>query len=516
MQRSTTRQLFSLHRPALALLLALAGGIAALSGAAAAAAEPAPGTPGGKPPRLVRQRLTPCHVPDLAEEVLCGTLPVWENRGTKSGRKISLNIVVLPAKSPDPVPDPFVFLDGGPGEPATGAASGLADFLPGLRSQRDILLVDQRGTGHSHPLSCAQPGSEADLQGYLHDLFPLDTLRACLKKLDADPTLYSSDPAADDLDEVRAYLGYERLNLLGGSYGTRAAQVYMRRHPEHVRSVILDGYVTMDARMPLYIARQSQVALDKLFDDCADDDACRTAFPDPRGELKAILARFDRGPVRGTIPHPKTGKPVALSLSKSSFTTAFRSMQYSPGSAVRLPLYIHRAYQGDWAPFLRQAVGYFADPDWSIGLYLSVVCAEDTARIDPAVVARETAGTYLGDDRVRQQVAACAFWPAAKLPAEFWEPVRSVAPVLLLSGWLDPATPPEGSAEAARNFPNSTRVVLRDGAHGDDGLAHQECKVRLIEDFVTNGSGIGLDTSCVHAMKRPPFALTLEAPPAGG
>jgi pimeloyl-ACP methyl ester carboxylesterase len=508
-QRPTTkRHLPPPTRSALALLLAFVGGIPGLAGA-----DPAPAA--AKPPRLVRQRLTPCHVPDLGEEVLCGTLPVWENRGTKSGRKISLNIVVLPAKSPDPAPDPLVILEGGPGEAATSDASGIAEYLAGLRRERDILLIDQRGTGHSHPLDCAQPGSQEDLQGLLHDLFPLDVLRACLPKLDADPALYSSDPAADDLDEVRAWLGYERLNLFGGSYGTRAAQVYMRRHPEHVRSAILDGYVTMDARMPLYIARQSQVALDKLFDECADDPACRTAFPDPRGELKAILARFDQGPVRGTIPHPKTGKPVSLSLQKSSFTTAFRSMQYSPGSAVRLPLYIHRAYQGDWAPFLRQAVEYFDDRSWSIGLYLSVVCAEDTVRIDPAAVARETAGTYLGDDRIRQQVAACTFWPTAKLPADFWEPVRSVAPVLLLSGWLDPATPPEWSAEAARTFPNSTRVVLRDGAHGTNGLSHQECEVRLVEDFVANGTGIGLDTRCVQDMKRPPFALTLEGASAG-
>jgi pimeloyl-ACP methyl ester carboxylesterase len=508
------KQTCSPLRCPLLLVLALAGAAAVST---AAFADPPAGAPGPKP-RTVRQKLTPCHVPDLAEEVLCGTYTVWENRAARSGRKIDLNIVVLPAKSPDPAPDPLVFLEGGPGEAATLDASGFAEFLPGLRSERDILLVDQRGTGRSHPLSCRQPGSDDDLQGFLHDLFPLDVLRACLPKLDADPTLYSSDPAADDLDEVRAYLGYERLNLMGGSYGTRAAQVYMRRHPEHVRSVILDGTVSMDARMPLYIARQSQVALDKLFDDCADDPACRAAFPDPRGELKAILARFDSGPVRGTIPHPKTGKPVSLTLPKSSFLTAFRSMQYSPGSAVRLPLYIHRAYQGDWAPFLRQAVAYFNDPNWSIGLYLSVTCAEDTARIDPAnpaIVARETAGTYIGDDRVRQQLAACAFWPAAKLAPEFWEPVRSVAPILLLSGWLDPATPPEWSAEAARNFPNSVRVLLRDGAHGAGGLAHGECMVRMIEDFVANGTAIGLDTACTREMKRPPFALALEGPPPG-
>jgi pimeloyl-ACP methyl ester carboxylesterase len=188
-------------------------------------------------------------------------------------------------------------------------------------------------------------------------------------------------------------------------------------------------------------------------------------------------------------------------------------MQYAPGLAVRLPLYIHRAFLGDWSPFLRRAVGYFADPDWAIGLYLSVTCAEDVARIDPAAVAAEIAGTYMGDDRLRQQVAACAFWPTAKLAPEFWQPVRSVAPVLLISGWLDPATPPELATEASRNFPNSASLVLRDGAHGAGGLSHPECLVRILEDFFTDGTPIGLDTSCVRGMKRPPFALTLESPP---
>jgi pimeloyl-ACP methyl ester carboxylesterase len=506
-----------LDRPALALLLLLPLGLALAAlapNAASAQTEPAPAPPAPKP-RLVRQRLTPCHVPDLPEEVLCGDLSVWENRATASGRKISLHIVVLPARSPDPVPDPIVYLEGGPGEPATSDAPFLAEAMSGLRHERDILLVDQRGTGHSHLLNCPQGGSEDDLQGYLHDLFPLELLRACVKKLDADLTLYSSNLAADDLDEVRAYLGYERLNLVGGSYGTRAAQVYMRRHPEHVRSVLLNGYVTMDSRMPLYLARQSQVALDKLFDDCAIDEACRHAFPDPRGELKAVLARFDQGPAHGTIPHPKTGKPVALTLQKSSFTTALRSMQYAPALAVRLPLYIHRAYQGDWAPFLGQAVDFFNDPDWAIGMYLSVTCAEDTARIDPAAIAGETAGTYLGDDRIRQQVAACSFWPKSKLEADFWQPVRSVAPVLLISGWLDPATPPEWSAEASRTLANSTRILLRDSAHGSFGLSHPECLDRIQEDFITSGTGIGLDTRCIEGMKRPPFALTLEALPEG-
>jgi fermentation-respiration switch protein FrsA (DUF1100 family) len=190
-------------------------------------------------------------------------------------------------------------------------------------------------------------------------------------------------------------------------------------------------------------------------------------------------------------------------------------MQYSPNLSVRLPLYIHRAAQGDWAPFLRQAVGYFDDPSWAIGLYLSITCAEDVSQIDPALVARETAGTYLGDDRVRQQRAACAFWPTAKLSPAFWEPRQITTPVLLVSGWLDPATPPEWAAAAKTTFPNSANLLLRDGAHGPGGLSHFECFLRIMEDFFASGTPIGLDTACSREMKRPPFALALPAPPAG-
>ncbi|HZF11438.1 MAG TPA: alpha/beta fold hydrolase [Thermoanaerobaculia bacterium] len=502
----TTSDRFRHPGPALALFLA------GLTLAAAVQAQ-APDAAPQKAPRTVRQRLAPCHLPGL-EEALCGTYPVWENRVTKSGRKIPLNIIVLPAKSPDPAPDPIFELAGGPGQGATEGAAELAEVYGGLRSQRDVVLVDTRGTGRSNPLNCALPGSADDLQGYLHDLFPLDALRACVKKLDADPALYTSETAMDDLDEVRAWLGYERINLSAGSYGTRAAEVYLRRHPEHARSALLIGYVPLEARMPFYMARQSQIALDKVFDDCAAAPACRAAFPDPKGELAAVLARFEKGPARDTLVHPKTGKPVELTLSKSSFTTTLRSMQYSPTLYTKLPLYLHRAFLGDWAPFLRQAVGYFDDPSWAIGLYLSVTCAEDVARIDPAAVAREAAGTYLGDDRVRQQRAACAFWPAAKLSPEFWEPRQIPTPVLLVSGWLDPATPPEWAAAAKGTFPNSANLLLREGAHGPGGLSHPECILRIIEDFFANGTAIGLDTSCAREMKRPAFALALPAAPA--
>ena len=485
-------------------------GLALLS-PALAVAQPAPARP-------VDQKLKPCKVAGIAEEILCGRMPVWENRVTKSGRKIDLYMVVLPALNPSPAPDPVFYINGGPGYGSAGGAAGMAQFLADIRKQRDVVLVDQRGIGKSHPLHCDLPGGENDLQGYMRTLFPMATLRACEPKLaaQADLTQYTTEIAMDDLDDVRAWLGYERINVFGGSYGTRAAQAYMRQHPDHVRSAILTGVMIMDARMPFYHARKAQESIDKLFDDCAADESCRTAFPDLRGDLAKAIARFEQGPVKQTVKAPKTGQPVELSIPRGAFTTTLRAMQYNAFLSARIPLYVHLAAQGDYGPMVLMTVLDRTDPDWDIGAYLSITCAEDVARIDPKEVPAIIANTYQGDDRIRDQMEACSFWPRARVSEDFFKPVESVAPALILTGWLDPATPPEWAVEASRHLPNSLNVVLRDGGHGPGGLAHVECYTKLIGDFIANGTPFGLDTSCVKEMKRPAFLLKDEPLPGAG
>lgn len=468
--------------------------------------------------RTVHQKLKPCKIEGLEDTALCGILSVWENRTARSGPKIDLYMVVLPAQSPNPAPDPVFYINGGPGYGSAGNAAGMGQFLGEIRKQRDIVLVDQRGTGKSNPLHCELPGGEDDLQSYMRTLFPMSTLRACEPVLAAraDLTQYTTPIAMDDLDEVRAWLGYERINVFGGSYGTRAAQAYMRQHPEHVRSAILTGVMIMDARMPLYHARKAQESIDKLFDDCAAEESCRTAFPDLHADLAKVIARLDQGPVKQTIKHPKTGRPVELSIPRGAFTTTLRAMQYSPFLSVRIPLYVHMAAQGDYGPMIQMTILDRTDPDWNIGLYLSITCAEDVARIDAKEVPALTAGTYQGDDRIRDQVEACSFWPRASVSEDFFKPTESVAPTLILTGWSDPATPPEWAAEVVRHLPNSLNVVIRDGAHGPGGLSHFECYPKLISDFVANGTPFGLDTSCIKEMKRSPFLTKDEPMPGSG
>jgi pimeloyl-ACP methyl ester carboxylesterase len=505
-----------MRNPCLAAALALAllfPALAPAQGAQGVQGEPAP----PKKPRKIHERLKPCKVPGVEEEVLCGKMPVWENRAKKAGRKIDLNMVVLPAQNANPAPDPVFYITGGPGYGSTASVE-LAQFLADVRRDHDFVLLDQRGTGASNPLKCDLPGSEQDLQGLVRELFPMAVLRACQPKLaaQADLTQYTTAIAMDDLDEVREWLGYERINLFGGSYGTRAALAYMRQHPEHVRSAVLAGVMIMDAKMPLYHARKAQESIDKLFDDCAKEESCRTAFPNLRQDLAAVIARLDKGPVRQTVKHPKTGQPVELSISRGAFTTTLRAMQYSPFLSLRIPLYVHRAAQGDYGPMILGTIQDRTDPDWAIGLYLSITCAEDVARIDPKEVPALIEGTYQGDDRIRQQVEACSFWPRAEVPESFFEPVRSVAPTLIVTGWFDPATPPEWATETGSYLPNSTNVVIRDASHGPGGLSNVGCYAKLIGDFLINGTAIGLDTSCTKEMKRPPFLLKDEPLPAPG
>jgi pimeloyl-ACP methyl ester carboxylesterase len=395
---------------------------------------------------------------------------------------------------------------------------GLVELLADVHKQHDFVFVDQRGTGKSHPLHCDLPGSADDLQGYMRTLFPLPALQACEPKLaaQADLTQYTTATAMDDLDDVRAWLGYDRIDVFGGSYGTRAAQAYLRQHPEHVRTAVLSGVMIMDAKMPLYHARKAQDAIEKLFDDCAADEACRTAFPDPRGDLKKVVARLDQGPVKQQMVSPKTGKPVELSLPKGAFTTTLRAMQYNAGLAARIPLYLHLAAQGDYRPMVRMTLMDREDPHWDIGLYLAITCSEDVGRIDLKEARILAAKTYQGDDRIHDQLAACGLWPHARVPESFFQPLESVAPALLLTGWLDPATPPEWATEVAHHLPNSLNVVVRDGGHGPGGLSHPECYAHLIGDFIASGTPIGLDTACAKEMKRPPFATKDEPLPADG
>ena len=455
-----------------------------------------------------RSPLKPCKIPGVEEGLLCGKLTVFENRKTRSGRTIDLNIVVLPALDSGSKDAPLFDLAGGPGLASTSAASFYANEGKEYRRHRDVVLVDQRGTGGSNPLHCRHDTSP---QYFLDEMYPVDYVKNCRQELEqkADLTQYTTPVAMDDLDDVRAWLGYERINLFGLSYGTRAAQVYMRQYPDRVRSAVLMGVTPTYHTLPLYHARDGQRALNLLLNECAADQNCNKAFPNIQKELMQLLASLERQPAQAKYALPETGNEVTVTIRREVFAEKLRSALYTPPGARKLPFIIYRASQGDFAPFLSMVIPAERSrpPSLADGMYLSTTCNEDTRRIDARTAARMNKGNIFGNYRVDQQLRACSLWPQAQLPRGYWRPVVSNIPVLILSGYMDPVTPPDWIEEVARHLPNSKHVIIRHHAHVPEGLSHMECLDKMIIDFLDKGDPKVIDISCVRQMLPPPFFI---------
>jgi pimeloyl-ACP methyl ester carboxylesterase len=455
------------------------------------------------------ERLHPCKGEEGPTDAYCGTFKVFENRDTKQGRTIDLRIVVLPALSSDAKPDPIFFLAGGPGQGAAELARGLRDLFRRVQSERDIVLVDQRGTGKSNPLNCR---SEDDTLKDINepDLTGLGRLRKCMEGYDADLRLYTTPIAMDDLDDVRQFLGYDKINLYGGSYGTRAALVYVRLHEPHVRAMIIDGVAPTDMRLPLFFARDAQRALDLLLGDCEKDEECRKQYPNLAARLRTLLARLEQEAVTTRLVHPRTGISDDVTVNAGLVTGAIFAALYSPLAASLIPAIVERGERNDFQGMLALALinSGLAD-NMAIGMQMSVVCAEDFPRITPEEVERASSSTMFGKHLMETRLKACEFWPKGTVPANYYDPVQSNVPTLILSGELDPVTPPDWGELAAKTLPNSRHLVAPGTGHGVLGTS---CGVRIIREFVDRASVEGLNATCLKTLKRPPFFLTPAGP----
>ena len=445
-----------------------------------------------EPVAAVEEKPHPCRVEGVREEVLCATYPVWEDREKKTGRRIGLNIVILPALEHDKLPDPIFALHGGPGAGATALAPGLARESD-WRARRDIVLIDQRGTGRSNPLDCNFYGRPPDLQKVASEMFPAQAVRACRERLSkiADLTLYDTTPGMDDVDEVRQWLGYDKINLYGASYGTVAAQVYLRRHEPHVRSVVLAGVAPVDELLTLHHAWAGQRAIDIIFDKCRADAECNAAYPNLRADFQTVLAKIRQGV---DVKISADGSSARVKPSLPEFTDGLRHFLYYD-DASSLPKMIHEGATGDLSPVVELAVRaqLGLDHALSMGMNLSVICTEDVPFMTDELVKSETAGTFIGDLRVQAQRQACKEWPRGTVPQDIHEPVRSNVPVLLVSGGRDSVTPPEFAERAAKELSNHLHVVFPEASHGNWGA----CGQQIMGDFFQRGSVQGLDVSCV-------------------
>lgn len=460
-----------------------------------------------------RVDLAPCRLPGLDVEVRCGTFEVFENRSAAKGRKIPLRVVVIPAREKPVEPDPVVYFEGGPGGSAIDSASLLAEELALALRHRDLLLVDARGTGGSHRLDCPEPAGVTGVEERLESFMDPEAARRCATVLgkDNDLSQYTTEAAVDDVEEVRAALGYGKANLVGASYGTRAVLVYLRRHPESVRTAHLHSTLPTDARVPLHLARHTQAGFDRMAVACAAEPSCHAAFPDPRADLDSLLKQLAQGAV--TVPvQDDEGKVRTMRLSRNGAIQTIRYLLYRPAGVSVLPLFLRRAASGDLVPLAQSGfdIASAMSAGSARGLYLAVTCSEDVAFVDRTEAERLAAGTFVGDLRVRQQLAACADWPAAKIPSSFLEPVRSNVPVLIYSGEYDPTTPLEWAEQVAKTLPRSRILVVPGGSHVFYGLEGRECLDRLGSELVIRGSAEGLDLeACRRSIKPLPFATRL-------
>ena len=392
-------------------------------------------------------------------------------------------------------------LAGGPGQSAIEAFPAMISLLFQIHEDRDIVLVDQRGTGKSNPLQCLTPEDDSLTEEQIFAKY-----KACPESLAADLRFYTTEIAMADLDAVRSALGYDNINIYGASYGTRAALTYLRMFPEHVRTVTLDSVVDANFVMFMDSGADGQMALEAFFQRCENDEACKTAFPKLRSEFRSLISRLEKSPAEITIPHPLTNKPLELTVTNKMIANMVFNTLYAPELVATLPLSIHAAYKDEnYVPLISQAL--LVNAGLYDGMFYAVACTEDAplASVEEA----QSEQTVFGANRVIDFVEVCKEWAKGETSPEFRQPVVSDVPVLILSGSADPITPPYHADVVAENLTNEIHLVFENMGHGN---LTNTCGTRIFQTFIENASIDGLDTSCVEKIQPPPFFVDFSGP----
>jgi pimeloyl-ACP methyl ester carboxylesterase len=436
----------------------------------------------------------------------CARLDVPEDPQRPGGRRIGLKIAWLEAEGDGPVaPDPVFFIAGGPGQSATESAPIVAQALREVRKQRDVFLVDQRGTGGSNALACdGADGKPLAFDENATDPAAIaDYARRCAAALAgrADPRYYTTTEAVGDLDAVRAALGVEAIDLAGVSYGTRVAQQYARLHGQHVRAMVLDGVAPNDLVVGGEFADTFEDAIALQAAQCQGEPACARRFPvDTREQLRSVVEHLRRAPVPVEYRDAATNALLHDTVTADTVTGLAFAFSYAPQSAALLPLMLDEAAQGRYGPLM--SVAQMATREFSgsmnRAMQWSVVCAEDADRYRPRP---GDAHTLLGPEVASMFYAACPGWPTGTRPAGFTEPLHSDVPALLLSGQMDPVTPPRYAARVLAGLPRGRGIVAPGQGHGVMGLG---CLPRLMAQFYESADARALDTRCVQALTPVP------------
>lgn len=457
--------------------------------------------------------LQPCRLEAAvgagATDAYCGWLEVPEDRNRPQGRRIRLHVARVPALSLSPAPDPLVFITGGPGQAPSEEYPTFGAAFERIRRVRDIVLVDQRGTGRSHRLHCKY-SEETEVASSDRERWRAETQR-CLRSLDADVRFYTTSVAVADLEAVRAALGIEQWNLWGGSYGTRVAQHYLRRYPARVRTVILDGVVPPELILGPGVPLDAQRALDAILTRCERDVLCAKAFPNVKAEF-ANLREWLATPRDIEYPNPVTGLSERMSFGVPQLAGVVRLLSYSDETAALLPYLIHYTSEtqdlSPWAGQFKLLVSPLGER-LANGMQNAVVCTEDV----PFMTADEKSdrtlvNSYLGREFVTSLREICANWPRGVLDADLHAPLRSSVPALLISGENDPVTPPSYGERAAQAFERGRHIVVSGQGHINSATG---CMPILLERFILNKDAGKLDTSCLDHVAAAPFLLSPTA-----
>ncbi|MCW3172219.1 alpha/beta hydrolase [Shewanella subflava] len=459
-----------------------------------------------QPLNTVDAKTHSCHLDGLSEQLQCGKISVPENPQKPDGKHIDIHFAILPAIKDTHPSEALLAIAGGPGQSAIEHAAGFDRLLNKVRQQRDILLIDQRGTGLSNILNCEDAEATSMLSFNDEDVDIIADTEKCLTQTDADITQYGSQTALTDFEAVRTYLGYQKLHLYGVSYGTRMAQLYMRHYPEALSTVTLDGVVPMQQSV-VAIGSAIERGFELLMRDCASNQACHTQYPDLLADFKTVDQRLTTKPTEQSVRDPLTNEPSTLLLTRSKFNGAIRMGLYTPAIRALLPHAIHQAAKEDYQPILGIYALSADGIGLAMGMHASVVCGEDIHRISDQM-RKDAKESYISSTMMEGLEKTCEIWKVPAVADSFSEPISSDLPTLLLSGELDPATPPNWGALAAKNLTNAKHLISPFATHG---VAAQTCANDLIADLVDSASVKKIDASCLEKDIRRSFYLNANS-----
>jgi pimeloyl-ACP methyl ester carboxylesterase len=465
-----------------------------------------------------RPGLAACRLPGVEHEAWCGVLKRPLDPAQPQGRHIDIHYALLPALARNRKPDPVFFFAGGPGQSAIELAGPISRMLARLSNRRDIVLIDQRGTGRSAPLRCEEDAPTAPLAQTADPALQVARMQACRRRLELLPqggqgglAHYATWVAMQDAEAVRAALGVAQVDLVGGSYGTRAALEYLRQFPQAVRRTVIDGVAPPDMVLPASFSTDNQAALDAEIAACEGEPACRARHPTLRADWRSLLAGLPRSV---QVQHPVTGVVERLTVTRDMLLGLVRAPLYVPALTSALPEAIGAAAQGRFEPLLGLASATSGNSPGKIfeGMHFSVVCAEDLPRLAQAP---DRPGTDFGDTFAAQYRQICADWPRAEVPPAFYTVPPTASPVLLLSGGADPVTPPRHAARAALALgPKARHVVVLQAGHGVMALGCMRDVLFRFIDAASDDEALKVEADCAARMPRPGAFVPVTAPVA--